>query len=352
MTRRRLTAIAGKIEGRNATSSVADCSFFGRLAPLVCAPAGTRANRPTLGNMECGRSQAGPEHGEISSSDVSIETHRRVKRLEELAEIKLVGSGHNFTGEYPQLCPGSQLDGMAVDNDITEPLNDGEHSQQFCLDCDSTLDLLSTTTSCGSMSALWEHDDSLNSAGGADVSDKLACTQDHSLCLSERQLDRVPMLTPPAHSASQALFSINGEQKMPCHGQKSSQPYLKANGSVSEGVAHTSADMTACSLLEESDLSCGEVQRMGQDGCMNPHDNSVYHHHGSDHYRAGGPGGNHAEESDRRRLLLLELEWTRNALESRKKHLKGLQRTKISSSGSMHGPRTDSVSALHDAPCE
>ena len=312
VARCRLAAIASRIEGREAT-----CGWLARAFPRK-PPAATGANE----QAECKHGSGPP------AADVSIETHRRVQRLALLEELAASGardahlgsSNDDSLAECPrphqqapdgckELGPWVGLAERSAAADEWPCEAQAPAQEQANLRCDSTVDTLSSAASCPSLSAIWDRDLSFSSTDESRTSDLQHDAEPFSReeeSLSCQSVDhRLAAVCPDARAAD--VRAMTDDRKRASSPQTSVQ--LDTNGYLSAalssaytppvGTEHRGASQTQAT---SNDFTGGAQEGTGEA------DNVVL----------------------RRMILQQELEWTRQALESRKTHLKRSRLSQIS----------------------
>ena len=336
--RQRLAAIACRIEGRGATRG-----WLARAFP--CKP---RARSP-------GESPARDGDSEPSVADVSIETRRRVHRLEELAGSDDHGAHLGFDddsrGEGGGLCASMQPGCVCarpglhrIEADSTRPAatasggsvqlgpGDGRPERaadewpcetqerfQFDTQLSSTLDTLSSAVCSLGLSAIWDRDLSFSSADESLTSElqqhEASC---QSAQLRERTAAQEPATPPGARDATQAsLFGDSLGQRSPtvCVGVRGAGAGAIADSHERAASACANPQLDASGYL--SALSCTSTPPNHRQRAL--HVPAISSDSDTDGARKAG------EVEDvvlRRMILQQELEWTRQALQSRKTHLK------------------------------
>jgi len=325
----RLEAIASRIEGR----SDATRSWLARAFPHTprwraqpqavgpCAePAATGA--PVDGHAEY-------NHGsEPSAADVSIETHRRVRALEELAASGARGEhlgscdddSEGAVAESPR--PPQQAAAADGREELSPQVALAER-ERADLRCDSTVDALSSAASCPSMSAIWDRDLSFSSTDESRAGD---LQQDAASWSSERPRECAVLeaATPPrAHDTRQASLScesVDERSAAECPDARAADV-----GAMTDDRERESSSRQSAQLDTSAALSCTYTPPTTE-------------HRGASQRQANSNGTDGAQEGAgvaddvvlRRMILQQELEWTRQALQSRKTHLKRSRLSHIS----------------------
>jgi hypothetical protein len=361
----RLTAIACRIEGRGATRGWLVGAFPRK--PRARWPAAREQAEPAAHAVPAasgapGERPARDEVSEPSVADVSIETHRRVHRLEELAGSDDHGAhlgvdddsrgegasrerGLSASMQTECACARSGLHRIEVDS--TRPAAtasggsvnvcqwDGRPERvsnewpcekqgrfQFDTQLSSTLDTLSSAASSLGLSAIWDRDLSFSSADESLASE----LQQHAASCQSAQLRECsaalePATPPGARDATQASPSSDSlDQLSPtvCMGVREAGAGAIADSHESAFAACATAQLDASGYL--SALSCTSTPPT-----QAKHRQRALHVPASSSDTDTDKARKAGEDEDvmiRRMILQQELEWTRQALQSRKTHLK------------------------------
>ena len=359
----RLTAIACRIEGRGATRGW----LAGAFPPKLRGPAAREQAEPAAHAVPAASGAPGErpsrdEGSEQSVADVSIETHRRVHRLEELAcsddhgahlfvdddsrgegaarerglsvsmhpgcacarpglhriEADSTGPVAAASGCSEQVGPGDRRTERAVDEWPCET----QGRFQFDTQLSSTLDNLSSAASSLGLSAIWDRDLSFSSADESLASEhQQHAASSQSAQLRERSAALEPATPPGARDATHASPSRDSlDQLSPtlCMGVRGAGAGAIADNHESAFAAFATAQLDASGYL--SALPCTSTPPT-----QTKHPQRALHvpaSSGDTDTDKARKAGEAKDVMTRRMILQQELEWTQQALQSRKTHLK------------------------------